>query len=98
MIDGEENLGEPRLELDNVGVIVELELPEGDEGEEEDGEEGEQGVGHALTPNRAELVMRMLMRMLMRMMRMWKRVTRTEENQNKSRIFSPRLRKGLVGR
>ena len=78
MIDGEENLGEPRLELDNVGVIVELELPEGDEGEEEDGEEGEQGVGHALTPNRAELVMSMLMRM----MRIWKRRTRTEENQN----------------
>ena len=94
MIDGEENLGEPRLELDNVGVIVELELPEGDEGEEEDGEEGEQGVGHALTPNRAELGMRMLMRMI----RIWKRTTRTEENQNKSRIFSPRLRKGLVGR
>ena len=69
--DGEENLGELSLKLENVGVIVELQLPQGDEGEEEDWEEGEQGVGHALTPNRAELMMRMLMRMI----KMWKKIT-----------------------
>ena len=65
------HLGEPVLKLKDICIIVELELPEGDEGKEENWEEGEQGVGHALAPHRAELMMSMVMTAtLMRMMRM----------------------------
>ena len=64
------HLGKPILKLRDICVVVELELPEGDEGEEEYWEEGEQGVRHALTPNRTELVMMMLMMMILMMMMM----------------------------
>lgn len=39
----------------DVGVVVNLQLPERDQSEEEDGEEGEQGVGEALVPGGGEL-------------------------------------------
>merc|ERR550534_621417 len=35
-----------KLQLDDVLVVVELELPEGDQGKEEDWEKGEEGVRH----------------------------------------------------
>ena len=64
------HLGKPVLKLKDIGIVVELELPEGDEGKEENWEEGEQGVGHALAPHRAELMMSMVMTVtVMRMMR-----------------------------
>lgn len=48
-------LGKLLFQLKDVLVVVELELPEGDQGKEEDWEKGEEGVRHALAPHRTEL-------------------------------------------
>ena len=42
-------------ETGDVVVVVQLELPQGDQGEEEDWEKGEEGVRHTLAPHRTEL-------------------------------------------